>query len=111
MGPERRSRADQGQPGANPQGEEPRVGPRPKVESFEIDKRLIVEAWEKVPADNGEPGVDTLGIALFAEQLRDNLFKLWNRMSSGSYFPGPVRGEEITKDHGGGVRSEEHKSE
>ena len=104
MGPERRSRADQGQPGANPQGEEPRARPGPKVKSFEIDKRLIVEAWEKVRANNGAPGVDAVGIGLFQEQLRDNLFKLWNRMSSGSYFPGPVRGVEIPKDHGDGVR-------
>jgi RNA-directed DNA polymerase len=102
MGPERRGRADQGQPGANPSGEEPRA--RPEVKSFEIDKRLIVEAWEKVRANNGAPGVDAVGIGLFAEQLRDNLFKLWNRMSSGSYFPGPVRGVEIPKDHGEGVR-------
>jgi hypothetical protein len=48
--------------------------------------------------------VDAVGIGLFAEQLRDNLYKLWNRMSSGSYFPGPVRGVEIPKDHGEGVR-------
>jgi hypothetical protein len=47
MGLERRSRADQGQPGANPPGEEPGARPEPKVKSFEIDKRLIVEAWEK----------------------------------------------------------------
>jgi hypothetical protein len=74
------------------------------VKSFEIDKRLIVEAWEKVRANNGAPGVDAVGIGLFAEQLRDNLYRLWNRMSSGSYFPGPVRGVEIPKDHGKGVR-------
>jgi retron-type reverse transcriptase len=74
------------------------------VKSFEIDKRLIVEAWEKVRANNGAPGVDAVGIGLFQERLRDNLFKLWNRMSSGSYFPGPVRGVEIPKDHGEGVR-------
>jgi hypothetical protein len=74
------------------------------VKSFEISKRLIVEAWEKVRADNGAPGVDAVSIGLFEEQLRDNLFKLWNRMSSGSYFPGPVRGVEIPKDHGEGVR-------
>ena len=91
MGLERRSRADQGQSGANPPGEEPRARPEPKVKSFEIDKRLIVEAWEKVRANNGAPSVDAVGIGLFQEQLRDNLFKLWNRMSSGSYFPGPVR--------------------
>jgi hypothetical protein len=86
MGPEPRSRADQGQPGANPQGEEPGARPEPKVKSFEIDKRLIVEAWEKVRADNGAPGVDAVGIGLFAEQLRGNLYKLWNRMSSGAIF-------------------------
>jgi group II intron reverse transcriptase/maturase len=63
-----------------------------------------VEAWEKVRANNGAPGVDAVGIGVCAEQLRDNLFKLWNRMSSGSYFPGPVRGVEIPKDHGEGVR-------
>ena len=64
MGLERRGRADQGQPGANPQGEEPVARPEPKVKSFEIDKRLIVEAWEKVRANNGAPGVDAVGIGL-----------------------------------------------
>ena len=97
MGPERRSRADQGQPGASPQGEEPRARPGPKVKSSVIGKRLIVEAWEKVRANDGAPGVDAIGIGLFQERLRDNLFKLWNRMSSGSYFPGPVRGAGDTE--------------
>ena len=69
MGLERRSRADQGQPGANPPGEEPGARPEPKVKSFEIGKRLIVEAWEKVRASNGAPGVDAVGIGLFQEQL------------------------------------------
>jgi hypothetical protein len=104
MGPEPRSRADQGQPGASPQGEEPGARPEPKVKSSVIGKRLIVEAWEKVRADNGAPGVDAAGTGLFAGQLRDSLFQLWNRMSSGSYFPGPVRGVEIPKEHGEGVR-------
>ena len=58
----------------------------------------------KVRANNGAPGVDAVGIGLFQEQLRNNLYRLWNRMSSGSYFPGPVRGVEIPKDHGEGVR-------
>jgi len=102
MGLEPRGRADQGQPQANPQGEEPTDRPKPKVKSFEIDKRLIVEAWEKVRANNGAPGVDAVGIKEFQEQLRDNLYKLWNRMSSGSYFPGPVRAVEIPKDQGSG---------
>src|SRR5690242_19130282 len=104
MGPERRGRADQGQTGANPAGEEPRMGPKPRVKSFEISKRLVFEAWEKVRANNGAPGVDAVGIAEFAERERDNLYRLWNRMSAGSYFPGPVRAVEIPKDHGRGVR-------
>ena len=74
------------------------------MKSFEIDKRLIFEAWEKVRANNGAPGVDAVSIAEFAARERDNLYKLWNRMCSGSYFPGPVRAVEIPKDHGGGVR-------
>jgi RNA-directed DNA polymerase len=104
MGPERRGRTDQGQTEANPAGEEPRTRPKPKVKSFEISKRLVFEAWEKVRANNGAPGVDAVGIAEFAERERDNLYLLWNRMSSGSYFPGPVRAVEIPKDHGRGVR-------
>jgi group II intron reverse transcriptase/maturase len=74
------------------------------VKSFEIDKRLIYGAWEKVRANKGAPGVDAVSIGLFEQRWRDNLYKLWNRMSSGSYFPGPVRGVEIPKDHGEGVR-------
>ena len=78
--------------------------PKPKVKSFEIPKRLVCEAWEKVRANKGAPGVDTVTITEFANDERDNLYKLWNRMSSGSYFPGPVRAVEIPKDHGAGVR-------
>jgi RNA-directed DNA polymerase len=77
---------------------------RLKAKSFEIPKRLVYEAWEKVQANGGAPGVDAVSIGLFRERERDNLYKLWNRMSSGSYFPGPVRGVEIPKDHGTGVR-------
>ena len=74
------------------------------MKSFEIDKRLVYQAWEKVRANNGAPGVDAVSTGLFEERWRDNLYKLWNRMTSGSYFPGPVRGVEIPKDHGEGVR-------
>jgi retron-type reverse transcriptase len=74
------------------------------VKSFEIDKRLVYQAWEKVRANNGAPGVDAVSTGLFEKQLKGNLYKLWNRMSSGCYFPGPVRGVEIPKDHGEGVR-------
>ena len=88
----------------NPSGEEPPDEPKPKGKSFEIPKRLIYQAWKKVQANAGAPGVDAVGIAEFADKERDNLYKLWNRMSAGSYMPGPVRAVEIPKDHGAGVR-------
>ena len=105
MGLEPRGRVDQGHTEANPQGEEPRDRPKPKVKSFEIRKRLIYQAWEKVRANRGAPGVDAVSIAEVASKERDNLYKLWNPMSSGSYFPGPVRAVKIPKDHGAGVRT------
>ena len=83
MGLEPRGRADQGQPVANPIGKESLARPKPKVKSFEIDKRLIYGAWEKVRANRGAPGVDAVSIAEFGERERDNLYLLWNRMSSG----------------------------
>ena len=105
MGPERRGRAVHGRLEANPSGEEPTDGPKQKkLKSFEIRKRLVFEAWEKVRANSGAPGVDAVSIDDFAADEVDNLYKLWNRMSSGSYFPGPVRAVEIPKDHGAGVR-------
>jgi retron-type reverse transcriptase len=106
MGLEPRGRADQGKPEANSAaaGEEPVETPKPKVKSFEIDKRLVYRAWEKVRANFGAPGVDAVSIGQFQERERDNLYKLWNRMSSGSYFPGPVRAVGIPKDYGKGVR-------
>ena len=80
------------------------VGSKSKVKSFEIDKRLVHEAWMKVQANGGAPGVDAVSIDGFRKAERDNLYKLWNRMSSGSYLPGPVRAVEIPKDHGAGIR-------
>jgi len=79
-------------------------GPNPRVKSFEIPKRLVSEAWEKVRANGGAPGVDAVSIAGFQDDERNNLYKLWNRMSSGSYMPGAVRAVEMPKDHGAGVR-------
>jgi RNA-directed DNA polymerase len=58
----------------------------------------------KVRANKGAPGVDAVSIGEFEQRWQDNLYKLWHRMSSGSYFPGPVRGVEIPKDGGAGVR-------
>jgi RNA-directed DNA polymerase len=66
------------------------------VKSSVIGKRLIYGAGEKVRASNGAPGMDAVGIGLFQEQVRDNLYKLWNRMSSGSYFPGAGAGRGDT---------------
>ena len=89
---------------ANPQGDEPTGGSKQQVKSFDIPKRLIAEAWEKVLGNDGAPGVDAASLTEFAANEGANLYKLWNRMSSGSYFPLPVRAVEIPKDHGAGVR-------
>lgn len=56
------------------------------AKSFEIPKRLIWEAWKRVAANQGGPGVDRESIELFRNRLARNLYTLWNRMSSGSYF-------------------------
>jgi RNA-directed DNA polymerase len=76
----------------------------PTGKSFEIPKRLVYEAWKKVRANDGAPGVDRVSITEFESRERDLLYKLWNRMSAGSYMPSPVRAVEIPKDHGTGVR-------
>ena len=76
----------------------------PTVKSFEIPKRLVYEAWKKVRANDGAPGVDRVSITRFESREGDLLYKLWNRMSAGSYMPSPVRAVEIPKDHGTGVR-------
>lgn len=64
---------------------------------FDISKREVWEAWEKVRANRGAPGVDGCSIVDFEEDLKNNLYKVWNRMSSGSYFPPAVRAVEIPK--------------
>ena len=77
---------------------------QPKVRSFDISKRLVFEAWEKVQANKGAPGVDAVSITKFKADETNALYKVWSRMSAGSYMPGPVRAVEIPKDHGAGVR-------
>jgi group II intron reverse transcriptase/maturase len=72
--------------------------------SFEISKWEVWEAWEKVRANKGAPGADGCSIEDFEKDLRRNLYKIWNRMSSGSYFPPPVRAVEIPKSHDAGIR-------
>lgn len=72
-----------------------------KAKPFCIAKREVWEAYKRVKANQGAAGVDGQSIAEFEEGLKDNLFKIWNRMSSGSYFPPPVRRVDIEKDNGG----------
>ena len=76
----------------------------PEGKSFEIPKRLVWEAYKSVKANKGAAGVDGQSIEDFESDLRNNLYKIWNRMSSGTYFPPPVRAVEIPKPHGGGTR-------
>jgi RNA-directed DNA polymerase len=79
--------------------------PKPKDKSFAISKWIVWEAYQRVKANDGAAGVDGESIEEFERDLKGNLYKLWNRLSSGSYFPAPVRAVEIPKAHGqGGVR-------
>jgi RNA-directed DNA polymerase len=77
---------------------------KPPGKSFDISKWEVQEAWGKVKANKGAPGADGVGLAEFGKDLKNNLYKIWNRMSSGSYFPPPVKAVEIPKPHGGGTR-------
>jgi RNA-directed DNA polymerase len=77
--------------------------PGPEGKPFKIPKRLVWEAYQQVKANKGAAGVDGQSIGDFEADLRNNLYKIWNRMSSGTYFPPPVRAVEIPK-HGGGTR-------
>ncbi|MEJ1400477.1 MAG: group II intron maturase-specific domain-containing protein [Candidatus Sedimenticola sp. (ex Thyasira tokunagai)] len=68
---------------------------------FIISKHRVYEAYRLVKANAGSAGVDKQSIAAFEEDLKGNLYKLWNRMSSGSYMPPPVRAVPIPKKSGG----------
>ena len=76
----------------------------PDGKPFQIPKQLVWEAYQQVKANKGAAGVDGCSIEDFGKDLRNNLYKIWNRMSSGTYFPPPVRAVEIPKPHGGGTR-------
>jgi RNA-directed DNA polymerase len=75
-----------------------------KNKPFAISKWEVWQAYQRVKANKGAPGVDGRSIEAFETDLRGNLYKIWNRMSSGSYFPPPVRAVPIPKAGGRGVR-------
>ena len=72
-----------------------------EAKSFNISKYAVWEAYERVKANKGAAGVDDESIEDFEKNLKDNLYKIWNRMSSGSYIPPPVKTVEIPKSNGG----------
>jgi RNA-directed DNA polymerase len=72
----------------------------PDAKPFGIPKRLVWQAWKQVKANGGAAGADGQSIEDFGKDLKDNLYKVWNRMSSGTYFPPPGAGRGDTQ--GGG---------
>jgi RNA-directed DNA polymerase len=84
-------------PSINPKVEESMAEAKP----YTISKQVVWEAYQKVKANKGAAGVDGQSIEEFETDLKNNLYKIWNRMSSGSYFPPPVRLVEIPKANGG----------
>lgn len=68
---------------------------------FNIPKQLVLAAYKKVRENDGSGGVDNETIEDFARNLKPNLYKIWNRLSSGSYFPSPVKMVAIPKKSGG----------
>src|SRR5919108_4767027 len=75
-----------------------------KNKPFAISKWEVWQAYQQVKANKGAPGVDGCSIEAFEADLRGNLYKIWNRMSSGTYFPPPVRAVQIPTAGGRGVR-------
>jgi hypothetical protein len=73
----------------------------PEAKPYAIPKQLVWDAYQRVKANRGAAGVDGQSLAAFETDLKNNLYKVWNRMSSGSYSPPPVRLVEIEKESGG----------
>ena len=78
--------------------------PKSRDKPFDISKWVVWEAFQRVKANKGAAGVDEVSIAEFEQDRDKNLYRIWNRMSSGSYFPPPVKAVEIPKAGGAGVR-------
>src|SRR5260370_24943446 len=89
-----------GQPGGMNRMTEPML----QGKTHDIPKRLVWDAWLKVKENGGAAGADGVTIQRFGADLRGSLYKLWNRLSSGSYFPSPGRAGEITKNGGTRIR-------
>lgn len=71
------------------------------TKSFAISKQMVLDAYKRVRARGGSAGIDEQSIADFEKDLKNNLYKIWNRMSSGTYFPPAVKRVEIPKADGG----------
>jgi len=71
-----------------------------RAKPFNISKRVVFKAYQRVKANQGSAGIDNQNIKEFELKLDDSLYKVWNRMSSGSYFPKPVLRVEIPKADG-----------
>ena len=78
-----------------------REEPMDKTKSYDISKHVVLEAFQRVKANKGAAGMDDESLEAFEANLKNNLYKIWNRMSSGSYFPPPVKAVEIPKKTGG----------
>src|SRR3982751_2354214 len=79
-------------------------GPKQQDKPFQIDEVVVCEAFGGVKGNKVGAGVDEQSIAEFEQDLQDNLYRMWNRLSSGTYFPPPVKAVEIPKAGGRGVR-------
>ena len=75
--------------------------PVASTKSFGISKHVVMEAYRRVKANRGAAGIDNESIVMFEANLKSNLYRIWNRMSSGAYFPPAVRQVEIAKKSGG----------
>jgi RNA-directed DNA polymerase len=73
----------------------------PESKPFLISKHSVLEAWKRVKANQGAAGIDEESVQDFERKLKDNLYRIWNRMSSGSYLPPPVKTVAIPKTGGG----------
>lgn len=72
-----------------------------EAKGFDVAKQMVWESWLQVKANKGSTGIDGINLKPYNSNIDKNLYKLWNRMSSGSYFPKAVKLVEITKPNGG----------